>query len=156
VRYALETDLEVIYSGNTLLNNSAFFADGNLITVVPTSNSISDLNLIMYNTNEETKGFSSYQLTVGGLNLDCSMADQDTLLSTKFIMEVNYQLEFDKLEKINYQIKFIKTKNPIIGITLLAVLMVCFVFFISLIVFIFKQFKKIRVLNGEYQKQVDK
>jgi hypothetical protein len=87
--------MDILYSGSTLLNNSAFFAEGRLVTVVPTSMSITNLNLIMFSTSEQTAGFYSYELTVGGLNLDCSIANQNNLLKSEFKMEVNYQLEFN-------------------------------------------------------------
>jgi hypothetical protein len=129
---------EILYAGSTLLNNSAFFAEGNLIT---TSMSINSLHLITYSSSVEQVGFYSYQLTAGSMNLDCSQATTNYLLSNNFTMEVYYQLEYELEVKTVYNIQFVKKYHPMIGLTLIIVLSICFVCFVILLSIIIVKFK---------------
>lgn len=56
----------------TLLNNSAVFENGELITIVPKGISINDLTIVSY---ELDKGFYQSSLTIDALYLKCKELD---------------------------------------------------------------------------------
>jgi hypothetical protein len=87
----------------TLLNNSAVFENGDLLTIVPKGLSINDLNIVSF---EKDAGYFQSSLTIDALYLNCKNIQEDDILEKVFWINPVFENIEGNIKSINYTIRF--------------------------------------------------
>lgn len=133
----------------TLLNNSAVFENGQLLTIVPKGLSINDLNIV---SSEKDAGFFQSSLTIDALYLNCKDISEDEILQRVFWINPVFENAEGTTQSINYTISFTKRSPDNSSVYLIIALMV-FTFGLAFIIILtLSKFGQIKSLDRKLKR----
>ena len=134
-----------------MLNNSAVFQNGELITVFPKGSSINDLNILSYKENE---GYFQSSLTIDALFLNCQTMGSKKFEDAKFWVNPIFENEDGVTQSINYTISFINQTEDKSAVYLIAVIALFITGLMSIICLSVYTMGKVRELKVELAQEM--